>query len=59
MTDTECLEELKALGEKYAKATEQYDSIIEVGFVKMKDDTQKIANQIGNEILQIIGGLDD
>ena len=48
------LDELRELGEKYSKVTEYYD-LIEGDFLLMPAITQKLVNQVGEEILKIIG----
>lgn len=46
----------KELCEKYAKATEYYDEIIEHRFVEMRSITKKLVNQIAQEILDELEG---
>lgn len=50
----DAMTKLKALGEKYAKATEWYDELMEDRYVPMHPQAKQIANQIGNEILAIL-----
>ena len=50
------IEKLRKLGKKYSKATEYYDNLIECRFVKMPAVAEKLVNQIGNEILEILKG---
>lgn len=56
MDDKGKLKKLKQLGEKYSKATEFFDKIITNDFVKLGFPTDKLINQIGDEILEIING---
>ena len=50
------LKKVKAIGEKYSKATEYYDELAEGDFVKLPPVALKLVNQIGNEILQALKG---
>lgn len=47
-------EKLKAIGKKYSTASEWYDQFVEGNFIKMREETQKLVNQIGKEILEIL-----
>lgn len=49
------IEVLKGIGQKYSKATEYHDKLMENKFIKMPFLTQKFVNQIGKEILQALG----
>jgi len=44
------------IGEKCSGATEFYDNLIACDFIKMSPITQKLVNQIGDEILQVLKG---
>ncbi len=50
----EKIKRLEKIGEKYSKATEYFDEIMENRFVTMPASTQKLVNQVGKEILQVL-----
>lgn len=56
LADEGKLEKLKVVGLKYSEASEFYDELIEGDFVEMHPQAKKIANQIANEILEILNG---
>lgn len=56
MTKKQKLEKIKQLANKWAVAEEFFDKIIQDAWVLLPPIAKKFVNQIGKQLLEIIGG---
>ena len=56
MSDKEKLEKIKQLADKWAAAEEFFDKLIVNNWVPLPYIAKKSVNQIGEQLLEIIGG---
>lgn len=56
MTDKEKLEEIKQLANKWSVADEFFDRLIKNDWAALPLVAKKFVNQIGEQLLEIIGG---